>query len=422
MYSLDHARLRQSKAGWVVDIGIVIQLALADYLHERRMTLPMIISLAAVLTPLLVLFGLKFGIISGMSRELTEDPRSRELRPLGQQAFDAAWFEALEQRPDVGFVIPKTRFLSATLTLRNPASRTASPAHVELTPSAPRDPLLEGTAPAPDGVEGVILSAPAADTLGVAPGGELDGRIGRILPSGEREQLRMRLRVDAVLPPARSGRLEALVSLPFLLAAEDFREGFEAPMLEAEGQVRPQGERTYAGFRLYARTVSDVADLHRWLNEQGVATDTRIAEIELIERLDRNLTILYLIVAGLGGAGYLISLTVSLWANTERKRRDLSVLRLMGLRSTSLTLLPATQSVLTAAIGSALAVALYLLAELMINEIFRDSLTSFQRLSRLEPRHLAIAALVTLLFAFVASVAAGIRAAGVSPSEGLRDE
>jgi putative ABC transport system permease protein len=282
--------------------------------------------------------------------------------------------------------------------------------------------LLGGIQAQPDGFSGVILSAPAAEMLGIAVGDLVQGRISRTLKSGEREAVGLDLQVDAVLPPAHTDRLEAFVSLPFLIAAEDYREGFAVESLGAGGQIRPEGERYFASFRLYARTIADVADLRLLLAASGVNSDTRLAEIELIQGLDHSLGVLFAVVAGLGGSGYLISLTVSLWANTERKRRELSVLRLMGLRSIELAVFPALQALFTALLGVLLATLMYLPVERLVNVLFRGSLAEHQVLGRLEPQHFAAAAGITLGFALLASLAASVRSARVTPAEGLRDE
>jgi putative ABC transport system permease protein len=419
MDALDHSRLRGSS---LADLLLIHRLALADYFHDRRLTFSLIISLAAMLAPLLVLFGLRLGIIAGMTEELSQDPRSRELRPLGQGQFSAAWLDELRSRDDVAFVLPATRFLAATITLRNPARMEGEPVHAELRPSAPGDPLLEGSEARPDGFTSIVLSRPAAESLGVGEGERLQARISRTRMDGKRESVRLSLRVDAVLPAGKTQRVEALVGLPFLLAAEDYREGFAVGELDAEGPPRPRGERTFASFRLYARSIYDVARLREWLAARGVRTDTRLAEIELVQRLDRGLGVLFLVVAGLGATGYVIALMVSLWANTERKRRELSVLRLVGLHSSALALFPVVQSMVTGLLGAAIASALYLPVDRLINHLFRDSLASHQVLTRLEPRHFLLAAGVTLAFALLASIAAGARAAKISPAEGLRDE
>lgn len=422
MGSIDHARLSGAERSVFHELQMVFRVAIADYFHEKRLSLPLIISLSAVLTPLLVLFGLKFGIISTMGRELTEDPRSRELRPLGQSQYDVAWMDQLRRRPDVAFVMPKTRFLAATIDLRNPDEKLASPVNTELTPSAQGDPLLETMEAKPDGFESIVISTSVAEALRAGVGDRIEGRIGRTLSNGERDVIRLDLRIAGILPAGKSGRMEALVSLPLLLAAEDFREGYQVREFGAEGRSRPQGRRLYASFRLYARSIHDVAVLRQWLADRDVRSDTRLGEIELLERLDRSLSILYFIVAGLGGCGYLISMTVSLWANTERKRKELSVLRLIGLRSTSLVLVPCIQSVCTAICGSIIAFVFYWGGEQLINHLFREQLAAKQVVSRLEFHHLAAAAGATLIFAVIASLMAGFRAASISPSEGLRDE
>ena len=61
---------------------------------------------------------------------------------------------------------------------------------------------------------------------------------------------------------------------------------------------------------------------------QGVEISTRAEEIAGLIGLDRNLALLFSTIAALGGAGYLVSLALSLWANVARKRRDLALLRL----------------------------------------------------------------------------------------------
>ncbi|MCA1780171.1 MAG: hypothetical protein LC637_12565, partial [Xanthomonadaceae bacterium] len=46
--------------------GLVARLALRDYRHERIMSACFVLALSAVLLPLMVLFGLKFGIIGNL--------------------------------------------------------------------------------------------------------------------------------------------------------------------------------------------------------------------------------------------------------------------------------------------------------------------------------------------------------------------
>ena len=63
-------------------------LASRDYLHEWQVSFCFVIALAAVLGPMMVLFGLKFGIVGAMVDQLVEDPRNREIRPVSSGRYD----------------------------------------------------------------------------------------------------------------------------------------------------------------------------------------------------------------------------------------------------------------------------------------------------------------------------------------------
>ena len=76
-------------ASWVK----VLRLASRDYFHEWLMSGCFVLALAAVLGPMMVLFGLKFGIVGTMVDELIENPHNREVRPVGSGYYDHAWLE-----------------------------------------------------------------------------------------------------------------------------------------------------------------------------------------------------------------------------------------------------------------------------------------------------------------------------------------
>jgi putative ABC transport system permease protein len=84
-------------------------LAGRDYRNEWQMSGFFILALAAVLGPMLILFGLKFGIIGSMLDNLIQDPRNREIRPIGSGRYDRVWIEQLRNRDEVAFIIPRTR-------------------------------------------------------------------------------------------------------------------------------------------------------------------------------------------------------------------------------------------------------------------------------------------------------------------------
>ncbi len=95
----------------------IIRLSLRDYSYERLLSACTILGLAAVLAPLLVLFGVKSGIINTMVDRLVQDPRNLEISPVGSSRYDQNWFTAVGNRPGVAFIIPQTRSIAANIIL-----------------------------------------------------------------------------------------------------------------------------------------------------------------------------------------------------------------------------------------------------------------------------------------------------------------
>ena len=93
-------------------MGLLLNMALRDLIHDRKVALCIVFSLIAVIAPLLLLFGLKNGIVSQLRHDLLDDPRTREVRMTGNGNYDLAWLNALAARPEVGFSIPLTRSLN----------------------------------------------------------------------------------------------------------------------------------------------------------------------------------------------------------------------------------------------------------------------------------------------------------------------
>lgn len=430
----------------------VLPLAWADWCAEARLSACAVLGLAAVLAPLLVLFGLKYGLVATLTERLLADPRTRELLPVGSGRYDAAWFEHLRARPEVGFVVPRTRQIAATAELRPlpgaatsdtppaalpTAAATAPPAAaapgsaespppapgvrpltVELIPSAPGDALLARWQLAvPEGTQ-LVLSQPAAEKLGLAVGARIEAVIVRTR-AGREEAARVRMQVGGIAPLAAFDRDGAFVALDLLEAAEDWRDGFGVPRLDWPGEARPGKGRVYPGFRLYARTLDDVAPLRSALVAEGLEVVTQADAIDNVRRLAHNLDLLFAAIAALGGSGYVAATAAASLATVERKRRELSLLRLLGLPTRGLLLFPLAQAASTAVFGLLLAFALYFGASLGLNLLFATD--DSERLCRLLPQHAAIAVIATLSAVALAALIGGLRATRIEPSEGWRE-
>lgn len=380
-----------------------------------------VLALAATLAPMLVLFGLKFGIVSSMAEQLIQDPRNREIRPVGSGHYEAKWFRSISQRNDVAFISPRTRAIAATISFQNPEARPLQIVKAELLPTAEGEPLLSANTKIPQGMGEIILSRSAAQKLKVSAGDIIDGSIARVL-GGKKERVHLPLKVLAVANPGAFARDGAFVSLALLIALEDYRDGHAVPSLGWSGNFAVlNNDRSYPRFRLYARSINDVAILRNELETQGLEVRTRSADIEIVQSLDRNLSNIFWIIAIVALSGFSLSLGSSLWANVDRKRRELSVMRLVGFRTNSIIWFPVMQAIFTSVLGWLLASMIYLGVEQGLNQMFPTSLNMGNTICQLLPIHYQWAALFTLVSCIIASALGGLQASRIEPSEGVRD-
>jgi len=400
-------------------IALAARLATRDFGHDWRIALCQVLGLAAVLAPLLVLFGLRFGLIDTMAQRLIEDPRNREIAPAGSGRFDAAFFRDIAARPDVAFIVPATRSIAASFTrLQAVGGEGRQLTGVALLPTGPGDPLL-GSAPVPAGNQ-VVLSRRLAGSLGVGPGGRLTAEITRQRDAkieGQRIDLAVAGVTDAPVTPAEA----VLAPLDLLTATEDWRDGYAVPEHGWDGAPVPSADRVFARFRLYTRSIYDVAAVEASLRGLDIEVRTASVEIAQMQALDRNLGVAFWLIAGCGAVGYLVSLAAGLRSHVERKRRDLALLRLIGLPTRSLVAFPMIQAMLIAVLGLLLAAIVFQLAAALLNGIFADSLQSGEQICRLLPLHFAVAAAATIAAALLSASWGGLLAARIQPSEGLRD-
>ncbi|MEN8180434.1 MAG: FtsX-like permease family protein [Pseudomonadota bacterium] len=392
-------------------------LASRDYHNEWQMSGFFILALAAVLGPMMILFGLKFGIIGSMLDNLIEDPRNHEVRPVGSGRYDADWIGKLRARPEVAFIIPRTRAIAATIQLKSAqASRIIS---VEMIPTDQADPLLHGQM-IPKDRHQLVLSESAAHKLNVTKGDSISGSLSRRF-RGSSERVHLELKVVDIAPPGSFSRDGAFVSLALVESAEDFRDGRAVPDLGWQGSAADSKSRTYPSFRLYTRSIYDVSPISKALEKLGIEVRTRAADIEIVRNMDRNLTAVFWVIAIIGLLGFSFSLGASLWANVDRKRKELSVLRLVGFRTGDIIWFPVIQSFYTAALGWVTASVIYLGVSYIINKMFIKQLEQGDTVCALLPEHFLVALGLTIVSAFLAAGMAGYRAARIEPSEGLRE-
>jgi putative ABC transport system permease protein len=398
----------------------IIRLSLRDYSHERLLSACTILGLAAVLAPLLVLFGVKSGIINTMVDRLIKDPRNLEISPVGSGRYDQDWFTAAGKLPGVAFIIPQTRSIAANMILYHNHKGKPRTLAVDLIPTGAGDPLLETWGKVPAENNAVVLSASVARKLKVSTGQQVIGRVGRSV-QGRKEQVTIELKVISILPVEAYPRDAAFVRLTLLEATEDYRDGFSSKIFGWPGNSRPSLPKEYPSFRLYARSIYDVAALRDWLTAQELEIYTRVEEIEVIQSLDRSFSLIFRLISFVAICGYFASMASNILANVNRKSRHLGITRLIGFSTRSIIWYPVVQSVTTAVLGTGLAASLYFISQITINSLFAQYLAEGEYVCRLSLVHMMIALLITIVLSILASGYAAFRVAKIEPSKVIRD-
>ncbi len=391
-------------------IALVASLAWQDYRNDAWLSVCSVLALVAVIAPVLVLFGLKYGLVSSLTERLENDPATREIIPLGGGRFSSEFVEQLRQRNDVAFALPRTRQIAATAQL--------GAVTVEMLPTADNDPLLAGM-PMPKGLDQIVLSHTAAEKLGAKAGDWLEASFGRQV-AGRVESQRTRVQVLHVLPLEAFARDGLFAPLGLLEAAEDYRDGRAVPAFGWDGDaVGVSEQRVYPAFRLYARRLMDVEPLRVYFAGQNLLVSTQAQTIAQVQSLSRNLSIVFWIIAGLALAGAFAAIFAGALASVARKRRELSVLRLLGFSTAGLLLFVVLQALYSAGFAAVLSGVLYGLAQSGLNQLFVQVPGEYA--SHLLARHYGLALAAVLGVSAVAAACGGWRVARIQASEGIRD-
>lgn len=398
--------------------ALIARLALQDLWHDRQVSLCIAAALVAVIAPLLLLFGLKHGVVSQLQRELLDDPRNLEVRMLTSGSYDNAWLANLREQPEVGFVIGQTRSLNTQADLLKDAQRFVKGA--ELIPSAPGDPLLADIARHPQGAQ-VILSEPAARRLEVAEGDHLTLAVSRRF-DGQLERGRLTIDVAGVLEASRFPRPAAFVDLELLIELERFRDGHASPRLGVDnGLARGDYPLRYARARIYAKEGDAVQGLVEWLEEQHIDTASRLAEIENVRAINKVLALVFGVIAATALAGCMASMSGAFLANIDRKRREYAVLRLLGFQRPAVATFLAVQVGVLTLLAFSVGLGLFALGSAVFNRALATSNMSAGVVSHITPTHAVIALMLTLGVGLLVVVVGVARAYGIQPSESLRE-
>lgn len=354
---------------------LILHLALQEMRTEWRAALCFVAALIAILAPLLLLLALKNGVVENMVDRLVEDPSNREILATQAQTHGPAFFDAMEARADVAFVIPRTRSINTQAeAVRNPVTRALVRA-VTLIPSKAGDPLVSG----PPVARGqVYLTERLAQDIGWEAGQPVTLFMRRNL-NGALQPAEAQMEVLGVIPARVLNQEAMFLSLPDLIAVERFLDD-ETVTSETWMEDRPLPE-VFASFRLYVRDLGDLDQVTRDLERDGVTVRPKARNAIILLDFRANVNLLYTAIAIIAAIGFWAAMAANLRGMVERQRETFSLLRLLGFSTWSRRALPLVQGQLLVFLGVVASLLLVLPVLLVVNRVFAQQDTGIATLS-----------------------------------------
>jgi len=258
-------------------------LAWADIRHEWILSLCLFLAVAAVIGPLLLLFGLKNGTVETLRGRLLQDPKNREIRPMVSRSFTPRWLDDLSADFGVEFLVPSTRSISASITLTSGKEKLI----LEALPSAPGDPLLLENGAVPPQGKACVLSAEAARKLSSQTGQSLTLRVKRL--KGSRfETGSTAITISGITDPRATSRTVAYFPLDLLEAVEKFKDGQAVPELGWNGRL-PLAEPVFDGVVLGLDRPMDPVLKARLISGTGLSRIAPLRPKDCLEKLGYRL-------------------------------------------------------------------------------------------------------------------------------------
>ena len=386
--------------------------------RQRTLLLFTSAGLAAVLGPLLLLYGFKFGVIAALLAALRDDPTNREIILRGNYVLQQSDIETYRRWPEVAFVLPATRTIAARIELVGPGPQPAV-AGSGVLPSGPGDPLLPAGTDLQSGQ--IALSGALAERLKAKVGDRVTGRNRRATDRGPQEIVFDFTVVHVVDRRFATGD-RAYVSVDILFRLEAFLDGYEVPDHDIPGKKLAGRADTPENIRMYARSIEDVPALDRRLAAMGYNVYSKADDVAGILGLNRSLAAVFALIAGIGSVGYGVSLAASLLGNIAQQRKLLSLIRLMGAGRRELLLFPLAQGLAIAGAGFVLSTIPFVAVAWVANTRFAAFLPANTEVCRLGIEHFAAALAGTLLIVGAVIAWVGRTLLSVSPAEVLHAE
>lgn len=328
-------------------------------------------ALCAVITPLLMLFSLRYGIITSLEDNLKSNPEKLEIK-LKSETIPADVFDRIKSNDGVSFVMPMTRTPSATADIR---SKKLLKQRIDTLPSGKGDPVVLKSS-LEDSLDSTqaYISENLAYEMGLKAGDQLQLLVSRKI-DGRSELARVSLSLKGIIKKEYLYN-KLLINFDTYIKMEDYRDGFD-PDIFSTG-LNPKDVRDhFNGARIYVKTIDDIEKVHNFITDLGytIASDSTktVKENHAIETV---LTFIFVTIAAASAVGGVCSVTGLGFTNFARRKKSFALLRLTGLSKSDLMRLMVMETFILSSLSYLFSALLMLFFMNVLNGLFHDTLNS----------------------------------------------
>lgn len=378
---------------------MIFKLALCSLRFDKIISICIVASLCAVIAPLLLLFSLRFGIISNLEHRLSSNPTNLEIRMMSGYRLDQQFFDDLKNNPHVSFVMPLTRSLSVTA---NISFNGKIVQNLETLPTGSGDPIVNEV-----GLDGLLgekeayLSETTAQDLGLKVGDSFKFVISRITDSKT---------VNAVVPFTLKGIIKKellphktiLVNFNTLVYMEDFRDGFDPPVF-SDGSNPNTDRKSFAKARIYVRSLNDLDPVSKMLRQNYSITD-KLASVENLKAISKVLSFIFTTIAITSIAGGVMATVGLIFTNLSRLEKTFALLFLSGLSKGNVFSIVIIQNFILSVCAYMCSLGLFYGGMFTFNLYFKDLLGPETLVSILNLSHVVTGGLMTVFICVLISM------------------
>lgn len=317
----------------------MLRVSFADLWMARAGSFFEVLGIGVTLGMLMVLWGLKVGIVAGFASEQLDSPEATRVFVSNFAAISLTDLQWLRAQPETGFVQPDSSFINSRVDITSPAGEVAA---ALMMPTGAGDPQLPAGVKVPEQGEAVV-----GDDVAIALNIHAGDRVRLALPAvGEADSTTVELTVVGITPTAQWYDRAILLD-PQLIAAIDMRGSVDG--IRFDGSLENFGlppASAYTTIRLYARSLDAVAPLVRKLSANGWNARSRERLITERNALDKGTSIIFWLLFLIAAVALSVGNIIGLINRSLRLRIPLSGLRVWGVSRLVISSVPLLQALM----------------------------------------------------------------------------